>query len=384
MKVLSVAWVIYDSRIQQFSGNCTGAGLVIKNICEYIGKKIESYLLVGGFELPSMCLGNINIVETKDVEYTQIEGKNNRIEKMLCAFRKALNEIKPDIVNFHGNGDFAQLCMCICIDEKIPFVYTSHLHIGLEQTIDKYERSVDWEKKLYILPDLNIIAVSTGMKKKILRDYPHISPDKIVVIKNGTDFKAQSIENDIREKNNIKNKKILMCVGTICARKNQLQLVRTFKMLPKEVQDNVVIIFCGKDSMESALQQAIINADLQEKLIYVGAISSEEMKKYYSIADGLVLPSLAEGLSIAMLESIAYGLPLIMYSDSECADDLNDEEVVSFAKDRSDAALREAIIGWFNKNWDREYIKSYSKYFSMERMADDYIAYYKSLLIDNN
>lgn len=381
MKVLSVAWTIYDSRLAQFTGDCTGGGLVIKNISEYLGRKIDSYLLVGRFELPAMRLGNINIVETQNIAYEPVKGKNNHVEKMLCAFRNALDEIQPDVVNFHGNGEFAQLCIHICIEQKVPYVYTEHLYIGLKQNIKQYERSVEWKKSLYAISDLNVITVSTGTKKKIMDDYPEMPEGRIVVIKNGTDFKARIIESDIKQRYQIENKKVLMCVGTILERKNQLQLVRTFKMLSEEIQENIAIIFCGRDNMAGALQQAIADVGLQEKLIYVGAVSSEEMMKYYSIADGLVMPSLAEGLSIAMLEAISYGLPLIMYSDSECAYDLNDEEVVSFASGRGDEALTDAIEKWYKKEWNREYIKTYSEYFTMERMADDYIQYYKERLL---
>lgn len=78
-----------------------------------------------------------------------------------------------------------------------------------------------------------------------------------------------------------------------------------------------------------------------------------------------------------MLEAIAYGLPIIMFSDSECADDLNDKKVVCFSVDRSDQSLANAIIEWFENDWDHNYIVQYSKCFSMENVAMNYIDYYK-------
>lgn len=47
MKILSMAWTIYDERLREFSKDCTGGGLVIKNICEYIGRDVASYLFIG-------------------------------------------------------------------------------------------------------------------------------------------------------------------------------------------------------------------------------------------------------------------------------------------------------------------------------------------------
>ena len=51
--------------------------------------------------------------------------------------------------------------------------------------------------------------------------------------------------------------------------------------------------------------------------------------------------------------------------------------MICFAEDRSDQGLADAIVEWDQRNWDRDYIVQYSKYFSMERMAADYIKFYK-------
>ena len=132
--------------------------------------------------------------------------------------------------------------------------------------------------------------------------------------------------------------------------------------------------------MNGTLQDCINAADLQDKLIYVGAVSSDDMKKYYSVADGLVMPSYAEGLSIAALEAISYGLPVIMFSDSECMQELQDEKVVCTAAERSDQCLAEAVVEWYGREWDRQYITDYARYFSLERVAEEYMEYYQDVI----
>ena len=104
------------------------------------------------------------------------------------------------------------------------------------------------------------------------------------------------------------------------------------------------------------------------------------MKKYYSIANGLIMPSFAEGLSIAALEMLAYGQPIIMFSDSECVDDLNDANICVLANKRTNADLARAIEEWYFREWDTEYIKNYSQYFSMERVTKDYLEYFEKVI----
>jgi glycosyltransferase involved in cell wall biosynthesis len=384
MKVLSVAWSIYDERLQEFCKVATGGDLAIKNICDYIGKFEESYLLIGRFQLPKMQLGNIHIVKT-DYDLKLEQGdldkcSNLHVNMMVKEFEHALNDIKPDIVNVHGMGDFTRLCIEVCMKKKLPCVYTDHLYVGKTRNFEHYEKTFEYDNAILSIPDLNIVAVSTGMKSKILKDYPQIAPGKVKAIPNGTDFVAERISSDLISKYDLDGFSVLACVGNIMDRKNQLQVVRAFNYLPTNIRNCIKVIFCGSDGMEGRLQEAILAEHLEKQLIYAGKFSNREMKQFYSVADGMILPSHSEGLSIAMLEAIAYGLPIIMYGDSECAEDLNDEEVCSFAENRSDEALAKAIEKWYLKKWDRGYIKKYSKKFTMERVAQDYIDYYKTIL----
>lgn len=383
MKVLTVSWSVYDNRVKEFCNNYTGEGILVKNLVEELGKYADSYLFIGKNILSGAKKGNINYVKT-DYDFEPDDkidlGVNEiHLQRMSKAFVYALEKIQPDIVNFHSSGDLTLRCIEICRQRKVHYVFTEHLFIELDQTYGKYERFVEWEKSIHKIPDLKIIAVSTGMKKRILEAFPGFVESNIKVIANGTDFKRISEDIALKGKYCGKNTKVLLCVGSIMIRKNQRQIVEAFQMLPEEIKNSLKIIFCGKDTMKGTLQNDIIEAGLQNNLIYVGAVDSNEMKKYYSIADGLIMPSLAEGLSIAALESISCGLPVIMFSDSECADDLSDNKVVCFAKERTDLGLAKAIEDWYDRNWDRDYIIEYAKFFTLERMANDYIEYYKEI-----
>lgn len=386
MKVLSMAWTIYDDKMKEFCNNYTGGGLVIKNICEYIGRKEDSFLFIGKCHLAEQKIGNINFVAT-DYKISDNDSDAVKDESYLANMTKkfeiALEKINPDIVNFHGIGELMQRCIAICIKKRVPYVYTEHLFISKEKDFEGYDSNVALEEQLYHIPDLKIIAVSSGVKIKILKDFPFIQEENIRVIKNGTDFIPDFKNGMVHTEYNLEGKKVLLCVGTIVNRKNQLQVVRAYQLLPPDIRQKVKILFCGKDNMDGMLQNKICEAGLKGKLIYVGAISSEMMKEFYSEADGLIMPSFAEGLSIAALEGMAYGLPVIMFSDSECAQDLNDENIVSFAKERSDLCLAKAIEEWYQKEWDRKYIVEYSRSFSMEQMADNYIKYYREQIINS-
>lgn len=158
-----------------------------------------------------------------------------------------------------------------------------------------------------------------------------------------------------------------------------MQVVEAYKLLPDDLKSKIAVVFCRKDAMNGQLQAAINESGYEEMLHYVGAMPATEMCRYYCIADGYIILSLAEGLCIAFLEALRYGIPQIMFEDSECAEDLSDPKVIILVEERSNKALSKAIEKWYYTSWDAEYIKENSEYFSMERVANDYLEYYMKM-----
>lgn len=383
MKILFYAWDIYDEELPEIQIAPNGGSIAIKNIIEYVGRKCDAYLFLGKRKMLEKKLHHINILDTEqypDYVNDTLEKNECHLRTMLNAFENTIKILCPDFVNLHGGGELLRRCILKCIELDVPYAYTNHLYIGLEKYVPGYEKSVELEKITFNIPDLMVTTVGTTQKRNILRDYPHLKEDNIDTILNGTDFTYELANSDLIEKYHLQGKKVLLCIGTILRRKNQLQIVQAFVAMKKEERENVVVLFCGKDSMDGALQKEIEKYHLQENLIYVGVVPNTEMKKYYSIADGYILISLAEGLSLTMLEAMVFGLPLIMFDDVEGASDLQDEKVTVFVHGKRDEDVIDAINEWKNKKWDKEYIQEYSKYFSLERVADDYIEYYKKRL----
>ena len=378
MKALSVIWKISDDRLKGFSDDKNGL-IVVRDLCECLGEKIESYLLLGKECLPAMRLGNIQIVDTQRVADNY--SGNSHLEKMIQAFERALVDIKPDIVHIHDCGDFCRACMKICIKKRIPYIFTAHAFIGKNQKISNLnERDIVWQKEVMTTPGINVVAVGRGLADKIAIEYPNLKEEQLRVIQNGTNFKTKIINTQLKSELGFQERKILICPGKITKRKNQDQIVRAFQILPEYLQDKIGIVFCGNDRLDGALQQKIEDAQLGKSLKYVGTLDSTQMQEYYSISDGMIMASITEGLSIAALEAIAYGLPLVMFSDVECATDFNDDKISSLAKGRTDQALAKAIEEWESNSWDKEYILKYASGFSMERVADEYIDCYKDVI----
>lgn len=378
MKALSIIWKIPDDRLPGFSNDTNGL-IVVRDLCEFLGKKIESYLLLGKEYLPKMDLGNIHIVDSKSIAENFLEKTHHEI--MVMVFEKALADIQPDIVHIHDSGDFCRACMEICREKQVPYIFTAHGFIEKNQTISQiYSRYIVYQEEIYTTPNINIVAVGKGVANKIMKEYPGLKENQLKVIQNGTNFKAEIIESDLKERLGLKKKKLLICPGKITYRKNQVQIIRAFHILSDDIKKHIGILFCGNDRLNGELQKTIIELNLEDSLKYVGVLSSEQMKEYYSISSGMIMASIAEGLSIAALEAMSYGLPIVMFDDLECAVDIGNEQVSCLANKRTDQGLAEAIERWACYDWNKNIILEYAKYFSMERVADEYIDYYYKII----
>jgi len=386
LKILSVAWYIYDKQLPPTVSILNGGGIAIRDITEYVGRTEESWLFLGRGLMPAAQVGHIHIVDTErlcDPEqlctYQETNDNSLRLRMLLACFSRALEDLCPDIVNFQGVGEFMLLCIDYCRAHGIPYLVTDHLFVGQEPPAG-YESLALLENQLFHTPDLRAIAVSTGMKNKILQAYPQIPAANIVSIPNGSAAVAAPLRKDIRQLHALKGKRVLLCVGTLLERKNQKQIVRAFTNLPVALQAQLCVLFCGPDRLNGQLQQLIYELDCENAMICTGLIPEQDMGDYYAVADGLISASRAEGLSLAYLEALKHGKPVIMFADSECATDLTDPYAICFAKEPTDQSLSSAILEWSQTPWDARYISAYADQFRMETVAQKYIECYCRIL----
>ncbi|MDO8490194.1 MAG: glycosyltransferase family 4 protein [bacterium] len=82
----------------------------------------------------------------------------------------------------------------------------------------------------------------------------------------------------------------------------------------KRVSGEILFLIAGNDAdMQYAMRVRSLVEDysLQHQVIFLGAIPNAKMSELYQISDIVVLPSLMEATSIAGLEAMACGIPLV-------------------------------------------------------------------------
>lgn len=103
-----------------------------------------------------------------------------------------------------------------------------------------------------------------------------------------------------------------VCVGRLIERKGQHHLLRAFERLRSSCPQPVRLTLVGTGDAEASLHQLAAELGIAEAVTFAGFVSRDDMPAIYHDADVFVLPSQSEGMSIALLEAMASGLPVIV------------------------------------------------------------------------
>ena len=102
----------------------------------------------------------------------------------------------------------------------------------------------------------------------------------------------------------------LVCVGRLSPAKGHLLLIQAAAVLRRQgLNFNLVLV--GDGPLRPQLAAEIKQQDLTDCLILTGWADNRAVRQYIRAARALVLPSLAEGLPVVIMEALALGRPVI-------------------------------------------------------------------------
>lgn len=103
----------------------------------------------------------------------------------------------------------------------------------------------------------------------------------------------------------------LLCVGRLIERKGQHFLIEAVKRLADEGID-VILDLVGTGDARAANEAHVERLGLKDRIRFLGYVPRDEIARWYAAAHVFVLPSYNEGMSVALLEAMAAGLPVIV------------------------------------------------------------------------
>lgn len=155
-----------------------------------------------------------------------------------------------------------------------------------------------------------IIYINSEMKKELIKErFPR---ERLYYIPNGVDVEIYKPPKNEKEKKAMKEKlnlpldKIVLFVGTLYPKKNLEFLIREWKGIVR-LFPHTHLILLGEGPQREELLNLTEKLGIKENVHLIG--EKKNVEEYLVAADIFVLPSLVEGLSNALLEAMASGLP---------------------------------------------------------------------------
>lgn len=154
-----------------------------------------------------------------------------------------------------------------------------------------------------------VTAQSKASKELVLRTSPHLP---VKIINNGVDAERFAPPSGVLEQRGQRHPVTFACVGRLVERKGQQHLLQAADILCRRgYADQFEVLLVGSGDNELQLHAQCAECDLQDKVTFAGVVSRGGMPQRYAQADVFVLPSYNEGMSVALLEALAAGLPII-------------------------------------------------------------------------
>jgi len=129
------------------------------------------------------------------------------------------------------------------------------------------------------------------------------------LIYNGVNLPQKSKESDFITKIGAEPDKYIMAVARFVPEKGLHDLIEAFKALEGDYK----LVIAGDADHETEYSRDLKKMASEDKrVVLAGYITGEPLNQVYSHARLFVLPSYHEGLPIALLEAMSYGLPVLV------------------------------------------------------------------------
>jgi phosphatidyl-myo-inositol dimannoside synthase len=156
-----------------------------------------------------------------------------------------------------------------------------------------------------------VVAVSETMARELA--VLGMAPEQLEVVLTAIDPPAAPAE----DRDALRRALALPAAQTIALFLGRLSPVKGPDVLMEAVgllagrHPSATFVFAGEGQLRSPLQDAARRLGVEGQVRFVGQVPREDVPRYLTACDLLVLPSRSEGLPHAVLEAMAFGLPVV-------------------------------------------------------------------------
>jgi len=245
----------------------------------------------------------------------------------------------PDIIHTHHPFLLGKTALELADQLQVPLVYTFHTlydmfaHYFLMDTRQVRKQVRDYVVNFCNCCDLVLIPTEP------IRHYMIESGvnTRTATLPTGLDFsrfdhisKAR-LQKKARQLHLHRFSNVLLYVGRLSREKNLILAIKALKRLKDQVR-NPVLLVAGEGPARKALEKEAARLGIDDRIIWLGFVSQQELPEFYFLADLFVFPSFSDTQGIVLYEARAAGLPIVALDSMAARAIVKDGENGLFAK----------------------------------------------------
>jgi L-malate glycosyltransferase len=302
--------------------------------------------------------------------------------KTACLMAAVLRKLRIDLVHGHNWSTFCETVLGGYIAGTKTIVNTIHgLQAPSPVTARESAKRLVRTAAERVLARLSnqICSVSNKVREDVLRS-TSLSPNKVTVVYNGIDIPAgEPVASPSADETGVRHPELVLCwAGRMAPVKHLSLLLEAVALINDRIPLTLILVGDGPERtpLESKVKELRINNSVN----FVGY--SHEVNRWLRSADIFVMPSHYEGFSVALLEAMAAGLPVIATAVGG-----NPEIVLNgctgiLVPPNDPSSLAAAILDLHHHSDNRRKMGTagrdrVSSEFSMDRMVSQYIRIYR-------
>jgi glycosyltransferase involved in cell wall biosynthesis len=223
--------------------------------------------------------------------------------KILFSMFKLSGFIKQNNINLaHSNSRTTQVLACL-LQRRLGIPHISTCHGFFKK---KFFRKIFpcWGKK--------VIAISESVKEHLIKDF-RVDEKNIVIIHNGIDIERfrepRTEDRGPRKKNlGLGDGPVVGIVARLSDVKGHIYLIEAMAQVLKNIPDAQLLIV-GDGKMKQELLSLTLRLGIEKSVFFIPSVL--DTQEVLSLMDIFVMPSLKEGLGLALMEAMARGLAVI-------------------------------------------------------------------------
>ena len=207
-------------------------------------------------------------------------------------------------VHFAGRGSLIRKGILCGLLRTLRCTYAVHSHAAETRLFHPWMPQIWRRLLLWGVAGADRIIVLTEIWRDYYTSLLGLPASRLVLLPNPADL-PEIVPGRLHERA-LK----LLVLGRVGERKGAFDLIRALAQLPDDVRNNCCLTLAGDGEVDAAASLAS-QTKCSERVALRGWVSAKEVQALLRDSDVLVLPSHAEGMSMALIEAMSWALAVV-------------------------------------------------------------------------